>query len=116
MCIRARIGQGIAEPHGGTWNTSRECGLQFEVPIINRQHGFIPLRMAQRISAEIANEVAYRVLTQERTLTVVTCRKLKLAMNKAMGVAINGSKVTQQCGASLWNHAVPEVIWPPPGQ
>lgn len=115
VCIHAQVGQAIAEPQGGQWNTSRQCSLQFEVPIINHQHGFITLRMAQRISADVANAVAYRVLTREPALTVVTCDKLKRGMNKALDVAIRGSKVNH-CGASLWNQAVPEVVWPPPGE
>ena len=115
VCIRARIGQSIAEPQGGQWSSNRECGLEFGVPIVNHQHGFIPLRMAQRISADVANETAYRVLTREPTLTVMTCDKLKVAMNTDLGEAINGSKVAP-CGTTLWNRPVPEVVWPPPGE
>jgi hypothetical protein len=88
------------------------CGLEFGSPIVNRQHGFIPLRKAQRISAEVANEVAYAVLRQERGVTAVTCRKLKDGMNLALGAAINGSRV-RRCGTSSSSHAIPVVHWPP---
>ena len=114
VCIHARVGQSVAEPQGGQWSASRQCSLEFQVPIINHQHGFIPLRMAQRISADVANEVAYRVLTREPALTIMTCSKLKVGMNEALDEAIKGSRVNL-CGASMFNQPVPEVIWPPPG-
>ena len=70
--------------------------------------------MAQQLSAEVANDVAYAVLSQERGVTAVTCKKLITGMNTMFGIAINGSKVNQ-CGVTNWSHAVPEVHWPPAG-
>ena len=108
VCIRIRI-----DRHTAAEDPARECGLEFGSPIINRQHGFIPLRMAQRISADVANEVGRRVLEKAKGFTETTCKKLRTAMNKGMDDAINGSKVTQ-CGVTQWSNPVPEVVWPPP--
>jgi hypothetical protein len=112
VCIKARTGQRVAHPHSTGWETGVQCALEFGSPIVNRQHGFIPLRMAQRISADVANEVAYRVLRQERGITATTCTKLIKGMNKAFKKAINGSAVNA-CGTTRWDRPVPEVIWPP---
>ncbi len=111
VCIRAGVGQRSAHPQGAHIDTRTRCGLEFGSPIVNQQHGYIPLAMAQRISADVANEVAYAVLSEERGLTVRTCYKLVRGMNARMGVDINGSKVTQ-CGVTSWSHRVPEVPWP----
>jgi len=92
--------------------TGAQCRLEFGSPIVNKQHGFIPLRMAQRVSAEVANDVAYTVLSQERGVTGATCLKLRKGMNTMLGIAINGSTVTQ-CGVTNWKRSVPEVHWPP---
>ena len=114
VCIKARVGQRIAPAPAAHIDTSAQCGLEFGSPIVNRQHGYIPLRMAQQISAEVANDVAYTVLSQERGVTAGTCLKLQNGMNVMFGIAIKGSTVTQ-CGVTNWSHGVPEVIWPPAG-
>lgn len=85
---------------------------RIRVPIVNHQHGYIPLRMAQRISAEVANDVAYRVLRRERGVTSTTCLKLLRGMNREFDEAIKGSTVSP-CGSTRWNQPVPEVVWPP---
>ena len=91
------------------WTAALRPGGQLAVQVpANADHP------SHLVAAEVANEVAYRVLTQEPALTVTTCNSLKIAMDEAMDVAIKGSKVNQ-CGASMFNQTVPEVIWPPPG-
>ena len=112
VCIKARVGQRVAHPQGAGWETGAQCGLEFGSPIVNRQHGYIPLRMAQRVSADVANTVAYSVLRVERGVTATTCQKLLQGMNLAMNEAINGSSVTP-CGTTRWGSPVPEVVWPP---
>jgi hypothetical protein len=91
VCIQARVGQRIAHAQGAHIETGTRCGLEFGTPIVTIQHGFIPLSMAQRISADVANNVAYKVLSQGRGVTAITFN---------------------QCGATNWSHSVPIVPWP----
>ncbi len=111
VCIKASTGQRLAHPQGAHLDTHVRCGLEFGSPIVNRQHGYIPLRMAQEISAEVANEVAYRVLSRERGITATTCRKLIAGMNIRLDEEIRGSTVTA-CGVTNWSQRVPVVYWP----
>ncbi len=111
VCIMARVGQRIAHPQGAHIETGRQCGLEFGTPIVNKQHGYIPLPMAQRTSADVANDVAYKVLRRERGVTASTCLKLKTGMNVGLDTAINGSRVTQ-CGVTSSSHLIPVVHWP----
>ena len=112
VCIKASTGQRIANANGAHVETGGRCGLEFGTPIVNRQHGYIPLRMAQLVSAEVANTVAYAVLSQERGVTAMTCRKLIKGMSIQLDIQIKGSRVTE-CGVTQWSHSVPEVHWPP---
>ncbi len=111
VCIKAGVGQRIAHPQGTHLDTRRRCGLEFGTPIVNRQHGYIPLPMTQQISSDVANEVAYTVLSRERGVTAMTCRQLIYGMNAKFGAKINGSTVTP-CGVTNWSHRVPEIPWP----
>jgi hypothetical protein len=111
VCVKVRLDQRTAPSQQGA---PAECDLEYGTPIVNHQHGHIPLHKAQRISAEVSNEVGRRVLEKARDLTEITCRKLRTGMNKGMDKAIKGSKVTK-CGVTDWSRPVPEVVWPPPG-
>jgi len=111
VCIKAQVSQTVANPQGIDFDMNHECDLEFGSPIVNRQHGHIPLRMAQHISAEVANDVAYTVLSQELGVSAATCLKLKKSMNVAFDIAINGSTVTR-CGVTNWSHSVPTIRWP----
>ena len=94
-------------------DTPARCDLEYGTPIKNHQHGYIPLHKAQRISAEVSNEEGRKVLEKARGITSTTCKSLRTALNEGMDEAINGSRVTE-CGVTLWDRPVPEVIWPPP--
>jgi hypothetical protein len=112
VCIRAHMGQSIAASQGAHWDSEIQCDLEFGSPIVNRELGYIPLRMAQGISANVANTVAYEVLSQSRGVTSTTCKLLRVGMTAGMNTKIGGSRVTE-CGVTRWHRPVPEVIWPP---
>ena len=112
VCIRARLGQTMASPQGVLGHSHIECGLEFGSPIVTRDLGYIPLHVAQRTSADVANEVAYEVLQEVRGMTTVICRALHTGMTKGMNEKIKGSTVTA-CGVTRSKRPVPEVTWPP---
>lgn len=70
VCLVATMSQGMA---GGTpLSSSTVCQAEFGTPIINR-YGPVPLTRAQRVSANVANDVAYDVLTTSAPVTGLMC-------------------------------------------
>ena len=99
----ATISQGMA---GGTPLSSQTvCQAEFGTPIVNRR-GPVPLTRAQRISANVANDVAYEVLTASAPVTGLMCLEFIAKAHRQLRERIWGATV------SACNPGTPRVTFP----
>ena len=115
VCIKARVGQRIAQPQGRLASPDQviTCDFEFGTPLWNEDHGVVSLEYAQRVSAEVANHSAYKVL-EYNTSGIVTaglCERIKDVMNIYLGGRIVGSSV-KRCTGTIGRKPVPVVHWP----
>ncbi len=90
VCIDAAMAQSAA---AGPTTSAIRCRAEFGTPIINFK-GPVPLTRAQRVSANVANDVAYLLLTTTSPVTGQVCEDFKRDANVLMDLRIRGAKVT----------------------
>lgn len=102
VCIHASLSQSRA---GGPISSATLCRQEFGTPIVNSK-GPVPLSRAQRVSANVANEVAYGILTTTERVTALACGQFRKRANFLLGRRIRGAKV------STCHPGVPVVTFP----
>lgn len=91
VCIHSTLSQDVA---GGPRIASViMCRHEFGTPIVNSL-GPVPLTRAQRVSANVANEAAYKILTTVTPVTGAVCGAFKVLANGMLAGRIRGAKVT----------------------
>ncbi len=90
VCIDAAMSQSAA---GGPLTSGIRCRAEFGTPIINTD-GPVPLNRAQRVSANVANDIAYQLLTTTTPVTGEVCKKFRQNANVLFWARIRGAKVT----------------------
>jgi len=80
--------------------SSMICKLEVGMPLRANGEAEISLAYAKRISAEMANEAAYSVLSRERRLGVA-CTEFISLYRELMAAAVPGARVQQSCPSGL---------------
>jgi hypothetical protein len=90
VCIHARI------THGDS-GANDVCKFEVGLPAFNEVQGEIPLEVAQSVSAEVANDASYRILSQAHPgeMLAVLCNQFKGLYEELLSEQISGARVGQ---------------------
>ena len=107
VCIRARM-----EQDDGTGNSRwLVCDVGVGVPIRLQDGTVFPLHVAQKESANAANDAAARVLAQNNGLSAVVCNAIRTEMRRLLDVVFKTSRA-HQCRSVVGGVEIPVVEFP----